>query len=52
MSNIWQIFANVSSDGYLSNLIYLLMVEGFIPSFSASSFCDTLLYLIASRNLL
>lgn len=42
-SKISQIFAKVSSDGYLSFLIYLLTVEGLTPNFSASSFCDILL---------
>ena len=44
-------FAKVSKDGNLSNLKYLLTVEGFISNLFANTFCDILLDLISSRNL-
>lgn len=50
MSKTAHKFAKVSRDGNLSKRMYLLMVDGLIPSRSAISFCERLLYLMASRK--
>ncbi len=47
-SSISQRFAKVSIDGNLSQCKYLLIVEGFTPSCTASSFFEILLVKIAS----